>query len=415
MKLNSTVKDLNTNLKVAYFAGTMRPGHDGVTRVLYRLIEGLKDRGIKNVFFSPIIPSEDEQPTPMYEVPSVTFPLYKDYRVSMPGLKYFERALMDFKPDILHINSPCSLGYAAIKFGQKFNIPVVATYHTHFASYAKYYKVKALENFSWNYFRNLYNKCERVYVPSKPIMTELSVHGLNTIQFLPHGVDTNAFNPEYRSENWKKKNGIEGKVVLLFAGRLVWEKDLLTLAKAYEILNAKSNNVAFVLAGDGPIRNELESMMPAALFLGKLSVEELSTAYASSDIFVFPSTTETFGNVIVEAMASKLPAICVREGGAYGLIEDGVNGLIAEPHNPIDFANKIEILVNQPELREKIALNAFIFSQTQSWDEIIDRLIRSYNEVVNNYKPKKLQRTLLAASKLNTGYANKSVMRFPNS
>jgi glycosyltransferase involved in cell wall biosynthesis len=406
MKLSSSVKDLNSDIKVAYFAGTMRPGHDGVTRVLYRLIDGLKDRGIKNIFFSPIIPSEEEQTTTMFEVPSFTFPLYKDYRVSIPGLKHFEQELMEFKPDILHINSPCSLGYAAIKYGQKFQIPVVATYHTHFASYAKYYKVKALENFSWNYFRNLYNKCERVYVPSQPIMQELNEHGLNTIEFLPHGVDTNAFNPKFKSDNWKKKLNLEGKITLLFAGRLVWEKDLLTLAKTYKILTTKHNNIAFVLAGDGPIRKELEEMMPGAVFLGNLSGTELSTAYASSDIFVFPSTTETFGNVIVEAMASGIPPVCVREGGAYGLIEDGINGLIAEPHNPADLADKIEFLLNQPALREKIALNAFTFSQTQSWDEIIDKLILSYNDVIQGYKSKTLQNNLLLSSKMSHRYSN---------
>ena len=402
MKLISKNEALNTDIKVAYFAGTMRPGHDGVTRVLYRLIKGLKERQIKNVFYSPIIPSEQEQPTLMYEVPSFVFPLYKDYRVSMAGQKFFEKSLMNFNPDILHINSPCPLGYAAIKFGQKFKIPVVATYHTHFASYAKYYKIKTLENLGWNYFRNLYNKCERVYVPSIPIMNELREHGLKTIQFLPHGVDTNMFNPKFKSDNWKSKLNLNGKIVLLFAGRLVWEKDLLTLAKTYKILTPKYKNIAFILAGDGPIRKELEEMMPNAVFLGNLSGEDLSTAYASSDIFVFPSTTETFGNVIVESMASKLPPVCVREGGAYGTIEDGLNGLIAEPHNPDDLAKKIELLINKPELREKIASNAFEFSQTQSWDEIIDRLIFSYNEVISKYKSKRLQKTLLAASRFNS-------------
>jgi len=402
VKLISKNEALNTDIKVAYFAGTMRPGHDGVTRVLYRLIKGLKERQIKNVFYSPIIPSEQEQPTLMYEVPSFVFPLYKDYRVSMAGQKFFEKSLMNFNPDILHINSPCPLGYAAIKFGQKFKIPVVATYHTHFASYAKYYKIKTLENLGWNYFRNLYNKCERVYVPSIPIMNELREHGLKTIQFLPHGVDTNMFNPKFKSDNWKSKLNLNGKIVLLFAGRLVWEKDLLTLAKTYKILTPKYKNIAFILAGDGPIRKELEEMMPNAVFLGNLSGEDLSTAYASSDIFVFPSTTETFGNVIVESMASKLPPVCVREGGAYGTIEDGLNGLIAEPHNPDDLAKKIELLINKPELREKIASNAFEFSQTQSWDEIIDRLIFSYNEVISKYKSKRLQKTLLAASRFNS-------------
>ncbi len=404
-------QDVNANIRVAYFAGTMRPGHDGVTRVLYKLIEGLKERGIKNVFYSPIIPSEDEQPTLMYEVPSIVFPLYKDYRLSTACLRYFEKGLMNFKPNIIHINSPCSLGYAAIKFGQKYKIPVVATYHTHFASYAKYYNIKALENLGWNYLKNLYNKCEKVYVPSKPIMDELKEHGLNTIEFLPHGVDTNLFNPKFKSDKWKNKLNLQGKIILLFAGRLVWEKDLLTLAKTYKILTAKYNNTALVLAGDGPVRKELAEMMPDAIFLGNLSGEDLSTAYASSDIFVFPSTTETFGNVIAEAMASKLPPVCVREGGAYGLVKDSFNGLIAEPRDPFDLANKIEILLNRPAFRKKMALNAYEFSQTQSWDEIINKLIKSYYEIINNNnKTRIFNKKILNSTRFNNRYPNRMVL-----
>ncbi len=222
-------------------------------------------------------------------------------------------------------------------------------------------------------------------MPSKPIIEELSEHGLTTIQLLPHGVDTNTFNPGFARKDWKQNHGIEGKTALLFAGRLVWEKDLLTLAQTYKLLTEKRDDVVFVLAGDGPIRKELEKLMPKALFLGYQSGEELSAAYASSDIFVFPSTTETFGNVTVEAMASGIPPICAREGGAFGMINNGVNGLIAEPRDPNDLAYKIEILLNKPDFRKKLAENAYNFAITQSWQNIVDRLLFSYNEVIKNY------------------------------
>ncbi|MHB1686850.1 MAG: glycosyltransferase family 4 protein [Ignavibacteriaceae bacterium] len=376
--------------RVAYFAGSMRPGIDGVTRVLYKLIEELNVRGIENIFISPIIPPKDEQPTAMFKVPSVTVPFYKEYRLPYFGQKKFEKKLLEFKPDIIHINSPCPLGYAALKFGLKHSIPVVATYHTHFASYAKYYKVKSLESFSWNYFRSLYNRCESVYVPSIPILNELREHGLTSTEFLPHGVDTQTFNPGFKSSDWKRNLGIEDKTALLFAGRLVWEKDLQTFADVYKILSAKRNDIAFVLAGDGPIREDLKKIMPEAKFLGYQTGSELSTTYASSDIFVFPSTTETFGNVTVEAMASGIPPICVKEGGAYGIIKDGVTGLIAEPRNAEDISDKIEKLLDQPELRNRIALQALEYAQTQSWKNVFDRLFKSYEEVIHNYSVKEL-------------------------
>jgi phosphatidylinositol alpha 1,6-mannosyltransferase len=378
-----------STLKVAYFAGTMKPGHDGVTRVLYKLIEALNANGIKNIFFSPIIPPEKEQPTKMYEIPSLTFPVYKDYRFPVAGHKSFEDKLEEFKPDILHINSPCPLGYAAVKYGLRHNIPVVATYHTHFASYAKYYKVKALESVSWSYFKVIYNNCETVYVPSKPILEELNNHGLYNLQYLPHGVDTNIFNPVFYSEEWKSRNNLQGKTILLFVGRLVWEKDLNTLSMAYRILKGKRDDVALVIVGDGPIKNELKEYMPDAIFLGQLSGSDLSTAYASSDIFVFPSTTETFGNVTIEAMASGIPPTCAKEGGAYGIIDDGVTGLITTPRDPIDLANKIEYLVNSPAKRKIIAANALAFAKEQSWEKIFIKLFLSYQEVLHNYLIKK--------------------------
>lgn len=379
-------ENLKNNIRIAYFAGSMKPGQDGVTRVLYRLIDNLNNNNVKHIFFSSIVPPLSERPTTMLEVPSMAFPLYKDYRFAVPGIKHFEYHLNSFKPDIIHINSPCSLGFAAVKYGEKYNIPVVATYHTHFPSYAKYYKIKTLESFGWSYLRSLYNKCERVYVPSIPVMNELKEHGFCTTTFLPHGVDTCAFNPSFQSDMWKMKLGIEGKHSLLYAGRLVWEKDLKILADAYKILTLQRKDVAFVLAGDGPIRSELEQLMPEAVFLGHQGGAELSTAYASSDLFVFPSTTETFGNVTVEAMASGLPPVCAKEGGAYGIIEDGITGLLAEPRNANDLAKKVIYLLNHQKLRYNMSRKALEFSKQQTWDNIFNKLYESYHEVIFGYQ-----------------------------
>ena len=376
---------MNRKIRAAYFAGSMKPGQDGVTRVLYRLIDALIKEDIETVFFSPIIPSLEEQKVRMIKVPSVTFPLYKEYQFAVPGHKYFDIELKEFEPDIIHINSPCSLGCAAIKYANRHNIPVAATYHTHFPSYVKYYKIKALELCSWNYMRNLYNRCDAVFVPSVPIKDELIQHGFETVEFLPHGVDANVFNPVFRDDEWKKEIGAENKTVLLYAGRLVWEKDLNTLAECYKIISEKRKNVKFILAGDGPIREELKEMMPEAIFLGYQSGINLSRVYASSDIFVFPSTTETFGNVTLEAMASEIPPVCAREGGAYGIINDGVTGLVAEPGDAESLAEKLLTLIDDPQKRKIIAKEAYKYAQEQTWEKIFLRLFKRYNEIINQY------------------------------
>ena len=375
----------NRKIKVAYFAGSLQPGHDGVTRVLYKLIDNLKKYNIGSMFFSPIIPGKEEQPVQMYSVPSFTFPLYKEYKFAMPGQRYFEDKLKEFQPDLIHINSPCSLGYAAVKYGNRNGIPVAATYHTHFSSYAKYYKIKAFENISWSYFRKIYNACQIVYVPSQPILNELKLHGLSNLNYLPHGVDTKTFNTSFYSKEWKRQNNIGGKKAVLFVGRLVWEKDLETLANSYKIIMNERDDAAFVIVGEGPIKDELVKLMPEAIFLGYQSGTKLAEAYASSDIFVFPSTTETFGNVTLEAMASGLPPICAREGGAYGVITEGINGLTVNPRDPDDLAKKINLLLNSSEKRNYIRNNAINYAKEQTWDKIFQQLVNSYQILISNY------------------------------
>ncbi len=368
-------------LRVAYFAGTMRRGQDGVTRVLYRWIDGLRRAGMAHLFFSSIPPKAGECAAEVVAVPSVVFPLLPEYRLALPGSGSFEARLRAFDPDILHINSPCSLGLAAARFGRKHHIPVVATYHTHFPSYAKYYRIQALERFSWSYLRALYNMCDRVYVPSQPLVEELGRHGLKKLEYLPHGVDTDAFDPSFSDETWKKRIGAAGRMVLLYVGRLVWEKNLRVLADAWELLRGRGD-VALVLVGEGPARAELELMIPDGIFLGRQDGTDLAAAYASSDLFVFPSTTETFGNVTLEAMASGLVPVCAGRGGAAGIIAHGRTGLLALPGDADDLAKHVEFLLDRPAEREAMADETLAYARRQGWDRIVRRMFDSYREVI---------------------------------
>jgi len=378
-------------LRVAFFSGTMRRGQDGVTRVLYRTIDALRDQGIESIFFSPVVSEGEDGAADMRTVPSIALPWYPDYRIALPGYRAFEAELKRFRPDILHIHSPCPLGCAAVHWGKRNNVPVVATYHTHFASYAKYYKVRALEVFGWNYMRSLYHSCQRVYVPSVPILHELATRGLEHLAFMPHGVDAKSFSPRHRSRRWRNGVAPDGKNVLLYAGRLVWEKDLETLIGTYNLLKAQRSDWTLVLAGDGPVRTELESAMPEAKFLGSLSGRALSAAYASSDILVFPSTTETFGNVVIEAMASGLPPICAAEGGAAGSIQHGINGFITNPLDASDIARHVEMLLDDPVRLLSMGRAARAYARTQTWENIFDRLFADYRRVLAEYVPVRLR------------------------
>lgn len=384
------MKEISNKIKIAYFNGTMKPGQDGVTRVLFRLLGWLNENGIENIFVSPLIPDENEQVTKFFKVASFPVPFYKEYKFAYPGYKKFGSTLKEFKPDIIHINSPCSLGLAAIKYAKKNNIPIIATYHTHFPSYAKYYNIKQLEFISWNYLRKLYNRCDRVFVPSETIMNELREHGFKTTEYLPHGIDLNLFNKSFKSIEWKKSLNIQDKKILLFVGRLVWEKDLRTLTEIYDHLTGLRDDVVFLLVGDGPIRKELEKLMPEALFLGYKSGKELSTIYASSDLFVFPSTTETFGNVVLEAMASGIVPVCSDEGGASSSIRNNHNGVICKAKDSFDFSKKILNIINNPSELLKISENSIEYASTQSWENIFSIQYQYYLDVIKNHSLKNI-------------------------
>lgn len=372
-------------IRIAYFNASFKVGQDGVTRVLYKMIEGALERNHEVIAISSVLPEKHEQIVPMYQVPSVIMPLYKNYRLAIPGYQTFAKALDKFNPDILHINSPCPLGFSAMKYGEVFNIPVVATYHTHFPKYLPYYHLSALEEWTWKLSRSLYNNIDRTFVPTRPIMEELLQHNFHELEYLPNGVDGVVFNPKRRSFVWRKQFGNATKTIILFVSRLVWEKDLQVLVEVNKILKEKRNDFEIVIVGEGPARKEFQAKMPAAHFLGYQSGIPLAEIFASSDIFAFPSTTETFGLVTLEAMASGLVPVAANAGGAVDIIEDGKSGLFAAPKNGKDMAEKIEYLLDHPEKRKVMGRNASARSSVYHWQNIFEQLFSSYKDLQNIY------------------------------
>ncbi|HTR81710.1 MAG TPA: glycosyltransferase family 1 protein [Bacteroidota bacterium] len=372
-------------MKIAYFNANLKVGQDGVTRCIYRMADAVVERGHEAIAIASTLPA-GPTPIPVFGVPSVVLPLQKSYRIAIPGYQSFAKYLQEFQPDILHINSPCTLGFAAVKYARHFGIPVVATYHTHFPMYPRYYNLTSLEDLAWRLLRRLYNNVDRTFVPTNPILHELRDHGIQRLQYLPNGVDTASFNPFYRSQEWRQKFGQGEKPIILFVSRLVWEKDLRILAQAFTELRSKRNDFEMVIVGDGHARQELEAMMPGAHFLGYQSGKPLAESFASSDIFVFPSTTETFGLVTLEAMASGLAPVAAKVGGAVEIIQEGRSGLFAEPLNSSDLAKKVEWFLDNPNHRKIIAEHALARAQEYRWESVLDKLFESYREVVGEFR-----------------------------
>ncbi len=371
-------------MRIAYFSATMRAGQDGVTRVIQEMARGAIERGYEVLAIAASVP-HDPQLVPVFRVPSVVLPMHRAYRLALPGYRSFAPVLRAFDPDILHINSPCTLGFSAVKYARHFELPVVGTYHTHFPAYARYYNLAPLEGLAWTLTRRLYNALDRTFVPTVPILRELQEHGLRRLQHLANGVDVAAFNPGHRSAPWRRRIGASGKPVVLFVSRLVWEKDLKVLAEAYRVLRERRGDFQMVIVGDGHARADLEAMMPGARFLGHQRDRALSESYASSDIFVFPSTTETFGLVTLEAMASGLAPVAARAGGATAIIEEGKSGLLAEPGSAGDLAAKVAWLLDHPDERRRVSHQAVLRAEEFGWERLLGRLFDSYREVVETH------------------------------
>jgi glycosyltransferase involved in cell wall biosynthesis len=294
--------------------------------------------------------------------------------------------LRTFRPDIIHIAlAPDLLGYSALRIARSRKIPVVASCHTRFETYLKHYWYAAGLGVPLKYYlRRAYGACREVYVPSQSMVDALLADGFrNNFRLWPRGVDPSHFNPNKRSRAWRAKNGIgESEFVVTFISRLVREKQLDTLAAALRLMEAGGIAHRSVIVGDGPERAALERQLPGAVFTGFLEGEELAQAYASSDVFLFPSETETFGNVTLEAMASGLPCVCADATGSRSLVVHGRTGYLAKPGRAREFADHIVTLARDPTLRQQMGVAARERSLGFSWDETMARILGYYKSLL---------------------------------
>jgi len=368
-------------MKIAYFIGTLKK-EDGVTRVLLALINEGRKRGIESVIVTGWAEDLSVSPVPVIQVPSIIFPLYRDYRISLPGMAKFKKQLDEFQPEIIHIHSPDTLAWSALKYAKNRDIPILATHHTNFCKYLSYYHLGFLKPFVWFLLRKLYKQMRVTTTPSQVIAEELIGHKIPNVTVLPWGVSFEKFNDSFRSEELRNQILKKGeKFILLCVSRLTWEKDLHTLAKSYNLLKEKRKDFVMVVAGDGPARKELESLMPGAIFFGHIDGLKFSQVYASADIFLFPSTTETFGNVTIEAMASGLVPVVADAGGSKSLVIDKENGFLTRPRDYKDVAEKVSILLDNDQLREEMRKTALKFSKDFTWEKVFDKCSKIYQEL----------------------------------
>lgn len=369
-------------MKIAYFVGTFRE-IDGVTRVLLKIIEEANRRNIANTLVTGWFDRTRNYPTKITKVPSINFPLYRAYYLSSPAVREFKKQIDQFKPNLIHIHSPETLGWAALRYAKEKRIPIIATHHTDFVEYLPYYHASWVEPLLWTILRNLYNQMNLVTTPSSVITQKLKENHIRHVITIPNGVDLEVFNPRFKSDGWRKHiTGKKDKSIILSVSRLSWEKDLTTLAQTYRLLQTNKVNFTMAIAGMGPAKNELKKLMPKAKFLGHLQKKELRIAYASSDILLFPSSTETFGNVTIEAMASGLVPIVANAGGSKTIVQNRIDGLLSKPKNAQDFYRNIQLLIKNRNLKNRLAETAIKHAKKYSWDKVLNLLFKKYEEVI---------------------------------
>lgn len=374
-------------LRVALFTGNYNHIKDGVSLTLNRWVKFLEEHDIPVLVFGPTIEEPElEHNGRLVALPSVRMPVSGrgEYRATLGLSAKAEKELEAFNPTLVHIATPDIGGLRALKWAQKKQIQLVGSYHTHFTSYLKYYGLTPVEFLAWRYLSWFYNNCAHVYVPSQSMIDELTPQGFDTeMKIWARGVNTTLFSPKKRDEEWRKNHGFKpDDIVVTFVSRLVWEKELNTFRQSVQQVSAGNAHVKALIVGDGPAKEELQKLMPEAVYVGFLEGDVLATAYASSDIFLFPSHTETFGNVTLEAMSSGLPCLVADATGSKSLVEDGVNGFLAEPENKADFTQKLSKLVSDDELRAGMIKASRQKALTYDWDEINGQLLAHYKEAL---------------------------------
>jgi len=374
-----------TEIRVALFTGNYNHVRDGVSLTLNRLVKYLMQKGVKVLVFGPTIenPALQHNGT-LIPVPSKKLPGRPEYRVTTSFPPEAQKKLEQFRPNLVHIATPDLLGFKALRWSCKNNIPVVSSYHTHFTSYLKYYKLSLLEPLMWRYLKWFYGRCRHLYVPTPSMVETLSKKGVECeLKIWARGIDNSRFSPENRDATWRRGHGFgDHDVVITFISRLVWEKNLRLFADVVKRLMKKHSNVKALIVGDGPAEDELKEIFPQAMYTGFLEGENLAKAYAGSDIFFFPSDTETFGNVTLEAMASGLPCVVANAAGSKSLVRQNTNGFLVPVEKPDEFYAALEKLITDDQLRQKMGHKSVDMAQNYSWESVNGKLLEYYRQII---------------------------------
>lgn len=376
-----TVVPEGPGLRVALFSEVYWPMVSGVGVTLRRLADALQGRGhaVRVYTATYPLPGDTDRPE-VHRSPSVPLFLYPDVQWAFPRQPDLLEDAAAFRPDVVHVATEFALGLAGARVARKLGRPLLASAHTDYERYAARYNLDWVTGLGWRYLRWFYSQADRVLCPSRVYERHLHARNVFHTSLWTRGVDSHAFNPRFRNGAYRAALGAApADPVITYVGRLAREKNLDLLVDGWRALARRHPRARLVLVGSGPLEAELRrSGIERLHVLGLLQGADLATAYASADLFAFPSATETFGNVLLEAMASGLPAVVAATGGVLDFAEHGANALLVAPNSGSALAGGLDRLLADPGLRRTLAAGALHTAAARRWDAIDDQLVAEY-------------------------------------
>lgn len=332
-------------MKITIVTETYPPEVNGVAMTLHRITCGLREQDHEVAIVRPRQASEARQAR--YEntriVPGLPLPGYDGLRFGLPCRSTLRAHWQAAPPEMIYVATEGPLGQSAIRAAEDLNIPVVSGFHTNFHEYMQHYKLPVLEKMVRGFLRKTHNRTRRTFAPSQDVITKLNAMGIQGTCLLGRGVDSTLFHPDKRDAALRKRWGVdETGIVALFVSRLAAEKNIPLAVKAFQRVRAQLPECACVFVGDGPERAKLEKTHPEFIFSGMQQGEALARHFASGDLFIFPSVTETFGNVVTEALASGLLAVAYDYAAPARYIRHGENGYLATFGDEMDFIKSVD-------------------------------------------------------------------------
>lgn len=368
-------------MRIAFFTDTFYPQINGVSNTLSYLSRYLQSKNIEHVFFAPDYGSDSAEceDLPVRRFRGLRPIIYPECRLAYVPLEKMTGLLSDFDPDVVHIVTELSMGLAGLRAASALDLPIVMSYHTNFDQYLHFYHLTHLQGPLWSYMRWFHSFALSNLCPSRDTLKSMEQRGFQNLDIWSRGIDLDRFRPSHFSQELRDRLGARNKTVFLYVGRVSVEKGLDVLMQSIRAVNrTHDGEIQFWITGDGPYLKEIESFqIPNIVFTGEKRGSELAQIYASADAFVFPSGTETFGNVLLEAMASGLAPICTDSGGVTDYTAHRRNALVCRYRDPESLSQAIIDLLD-PDLRSQIRLQAMRTAQSRSWNAIFDTLMLHY-------------------------------------